>query len=85
MVSIRVVSVQQRAGKSLVNRDREGRLVEECCCIQPLGAEQNQAFLMEVFILCSVVWSILIASVSVFTVSSSAACSSNRHKTHAEK
>lgn len=24
-----------------MNRDREGRLAEECCCIQPLGAEQK--------------------------------------------
>lgn len=62
-----------------VKQDKEGRLVEECCCVQPLRAEQNQAFLMEVFILCSMVWSILTGSVSIFKMSLSAACSSNRH------
>lgn len=41
-------------------QDRVGTLAEECCCIQPLMAEQNQAFLMEVFILYSVVWSIFV-------------------------
>lgn len=46
-------------------QDRVGTLAEECCCIQALRAEQNQAFLMEVFILHSVVWSILVSSASV--------------------
>lgn len=77
------ISVQERAGKPPpVSQDREGGLAEECCCTQPLGAEQNQAFLMEVFILCSAAWSILTASVSVFLSSPSAAGSSNRNKAH---
>lgn len=44
-------------------QDRVWTLAEECCCIQPLRAEQNLAFLMEV--LHSVVWSILVSSASV--------------------
>lgn len=46
-------------------QDRVWTLAEECCCIQPLRAEQNLAFLMEVFMLHSVVWSILVSSASV--------------------
>lgn len=40
-------------------QDRVGTLAEECCCIQLLSAEQNQAFLMEVFIFRSAVWPVL--------------------------
>lgn len=59
---------------SPVNQDREEDLAEESCCIQPLGAEQNQAFLMEVFILHSTVWSIFTVSVAIFRLPSSAEC-----------
>lgn len=49
-----------------MKQDRVGTPAEECCCIQPLRAEQNQAFLMEVFMLGSTVWSS--ASVTAGTV-----------------
>lgn len=69
LCALRVVQYSREWGRPPVNQDREGRLAEECCCIQPLEAEQNQAFLMEMFILCGVVWSILAGSVSVIVSS----------------
>lgn len=75
VVFIRLVSVL-----SPVNQDREEDLAEESCCIQTLGTEQNQAFLTEVFILHSMVWSILTVSVTILNLSSSAECSSKGNK-----
>lgn len=66
LLGIRLSSLSWWQGRPLWTRQgREGRPAEECGCVQPLGVKQNQAFLMEVFILCSAVWSILDASASV--------------------
>lgn len=78
------MSALSRVGKSPVRQDREGRLAGwllYTVCV----TEQNQAFLMEVFTFCTVVWPILTVPAGVFIVSLSAESCKIKHASKLEK